>query len=102
MLRVLQFLNSISNPFVKFISQEQKFHCNSIYSYLVNPNINVAVEVKNTIRDLNLVWHNDVIRAKGRLTPSCTSLFEKLGEVPYETSVKKCVTVDVSHIIFWQ
>ena len=28
--------------------------------------------------------------------------FEKLGEVPYETSVKKCVTVDVSHIIFWR
>ena len=28
--------------------------------------------------------------------------FEKLGEVPCETSVKKCVTGDVSHIIFWQ
>ena len=28
--------------------------------------------------------------------------FEKLGEVPYETSVEKCVTVDVSHIIFWR
>ena len=27
--------------------------------------------------------------------------FEKFGEVPCETSVKKCVTVDVSHIIFW-
>ena len=26
--------------------------------------------------------------------------FEKLGEVPCETSVKKCVTVDASHIIF--
>ena len=67
MLKVLQFLNSNSNPFVKLISQEQKIHCNSIYSYLVNPNINVNVEVKNTIRDLNLVLHNDVIRAKGRL-----------------------------------
>ena len=67
MLKVLQFLNSNSNPFVKLISQEQKFHCNSIYSYLVNPNINVNVEVKNTVIDLNLVLHNDVIRAKGRL-----------------------------------
>ena len=28
--------------------------------------------------------------------------FEKLGEVPCETSIKKCVTVDVSHIIFWR
>ena len=28
--------------------------------------------------------------------------FEKLGEVPYETSVKKCVTEDVSHMIFWR
>ena len=67
MLKVLQSLNSNLNPFVKLISQEQKFHCNSIYSYLVNPNINVNVEVKNTIRDLNLVLHNDVIRTKGRL-----------------------------------
>ena len=66
-LKALQFLNSNSSPFVKLISQEQKFHCNSIYSYLVNPNINVNVEVKNAIRDLNLVLHNDVIRAKGRL-----------------------------------
>ena len=61
MLRAFQFLNSNSNPFVKHISQEQKFHCNSIYSYLVNPNINVTVEVKNTLRDLNLVLHNDVL-----------------------------------------
>ena len=28
--------------------------------------------------------------------------FEKLGEEPREASVKKCVTVDVSHIIFWK
>ena len=68
MLRVLQFLNSNSSPFVKLITQEQKLHCNSIYSYLVNPNINVTVEVKNTIKDLNLVLHNDVIRAKWRLS----------------------------------
>ena len=67
MHEVLQFLNSNSNPFIKLISQEQKFHCNSIYSYLVNPNTNVNIEVKTTIRDLNLVLHNDVIRAKGRL-----------------------------------
>ena len=57
-LRVLQFLNSNSDPFVKLISQEQTFHCNSIYSYLVNPNINVTVEVKNIIRDLTLSLFN--------------------------------------------
>ena len=27
--------------------------------------------------------------------------FEKLGEAPCQMSVKKCVTEDVSHIIFW-
>ena len=63
MLKVLQFLKLNLNPFIKLISQEQKLHCNYIYSYLTNPNL----EVKNTIRDLNLVLHNDVIRAKGRL-----------------------------------
>ena len=67
MLKVLQFLKLNLNPFIKLISQEQRLHCNSIYSYLANPDINVKLEVKNTIRDLNLVLHNDVIRAKGRL-----------------------------------
>ena len=67
MLRVLQFLKLNLNPFVKLISQEQKLHCNSIYFYLVNPNINVSLEVKNTIRDLNLILHNNVIKAQGRL-----------------------------------
>ena len=28
--------------------------------------------------------------------------FEELGEGPCGTSVKKCVIVDVSHIIFWR
>ena len=28
--------------------------------------------------------------------------FEKLEEVPCEESVKKCVTGDVSHVIFWR
>ena len=27
---------------------------------------------------------------------------DKLGEVPCEASVQKCVTGDVSHIIFWR
>ena len=42
---------------------------------MTNPNINVNLEVKNTIRDLNLVLHNDVIRAKGRL---------KIAELPVD------------------
>ena len=63
----MQFLKLNLNPFIKLISQEQRFHCNSIYSYLVSTNINVNLKVKNTIRYLNLVLQNDVIRAKGRL-----------------------------------
>ena len=67
MLKVLKFLKLNLNLFIKLISQEQKLHCNSIFSYLTNPNINVNLEAKNTIRDMNLVLYNDVIRAKGRL-----------------------------------
>ena len=66
MLRVLQFLKSNLNPFEALICQEQKLHCNSIFSYLINPNIKVNLEIKNTIRDLNLVLLNNTIRAKGR------------------------------------
>ena len=28
--------------------------------------------------------------------------FEKLGQIPCETSIEKCVTGVVSHIIFWR
>ena len=67
MLRVLQFLKSNLNPFEALISQEQKLHCNSIFLYLINPNIKVSLEIKNIIRDLNLVLFNNTVRAKGRL-----------------------------------
>ena len=41
MLRVLKFLKSNLNPFENLITQEQKLHCNSIFSHLANPNIKV-------------------------------------------------------------
>ena len=50
--------------------QEQRLHCNSIYSHLVNPKINVSIDFKNTIKDLNLHLINNVIRAQGRLIHS--------------------------------
>ena len=54
--------------------QEQRLHCNSIYSHLANPRINVTIDFKNTIKDLDLHLVNDVIRAKGRLINSELSL----------------------------
>ena len=47
--------------------QEQKFHCNSIYSYLTKPNIQVNAEVKTTIKELNLQLDHKTIRSYGRL-----------------------------------
>ena len=54
--------------------QEQCLHCNSIYSHLANPRINITIDVKNTIRDLDLHLVNGVIKAKGRLIHSELSL----------------------------
>ena len=65
--RVLRFLKSDLNPFKTLIRQEQKLHCNSIFSYIVNPNTKVNLQVKNTIRGLNLPLFNNTVRAKGRL-----------------------------------
>ena len=70
MTRVLEFCQSPSNPFEKLVRQEQLLHCTSVHAHLNNPRVNVNVEVKNTIKQLNLCLENDIIRAKGRLVQS--------------------------------
>ena len=68
--KVLSFTKSSNDPLLSLVMQEQKLHCNSIYSYLSNPKNNVSIDVKNTIKDLNLHLIDNVIRAKGRLIHS--------------------------------
>ena len=70
MSRILRFIKSSADPLLKLIMQEQRLHCNSIYSHLTNPRINITIDVKNTIKDLNLHLVNGVIKAKGRLINS--------------------------------
>ena len=70
MTRVLEFCQSPSNPFDKLVRQEQLLHCNSIHAHLTNSIVNVNLEVKTTIKQLNLYLDNDVIRAKGRIINS--------------------------------
>ena len=70
MTRVLEFCQSPSNPFEKLVRQEQLLHCTSIHAHLINPRVNVNVEVKTTIKQLNLYLDNNVIRAKGRIINS--------------------------------
>ena len=50
MLKVLQVLKLNLDPSETLVMQEQKLHCNSIYIYLSNSNIQVHAEVKNTNR----------------------------------------------------
>ena len=70
MTRVLEFCQSPSNPFEKIFRQEQLLHCNSIHTHLTNSRVNVNLEVKTTIKQLNLYLDNDVTRAKGRIINS--------------------------------
>ena len=70
MSKVLSFIKSKSDPSLSLFMQEQRLHCNSIYSYLANPKINISIDVKNMIKDLNLHLINNVIRAQGRLIHS--------------------------------
>ena len=70
MSRVLEFCQSPSNAFEKLVRQEQMYHCNSIYAYLRNSRVNVNLEVRLTIKQLNLYLENDVIRARGRIVKS--------------------------------
>ena len=67
MSKVLSFTKSSSDPLLKLVMQEKRLHCNSIYSYLSNPRINVSIDIKNTIKDLGLHLIDNVIRAKGKL-----------------------------------
>ena len=70
MTNVLSFTKSFHDPLLKLVMQEQRLHCNSIYTYLSTPRINVSIGIKNTIRDLDLHLIDNVIRAKGRLLHS--------------------------------
>ena len=70
MTRVLKFCQSPSNPFEKLVRQEQLLHCNSIHAHLTNSRVNVNLEVKTTIKQLNLYLENGVIRAKSRIINS--------------------------------
>ena len=70
MTSVLEFCQSPSNPFEKLVRQEQLLHCNSIHAHLTDSRVNVNLEVKTTIKQLNLYLHNGVIRAKGRVINS--------------------------------
>ena len=70
MTRVLKFCQSPSNPFEKLVRQEQLPHCISTHAHLTNHRVNVNVEVKTTIKQLNLYLDNNVIRAKGRIINS--------------------------------
>ena len=74
MSRILSFIKSSADPLIKLVIQEQRLHCNSIYSHLTNPRINVMLDVKNTIRDLDLHLIDGVIKAKCRLIHSELSL----------------------------
>ena len=65
MSRVLEFCLSSSNAFEKLVRQEKMYHCNSIHAYLNNSRVNVNLEVKLTIKQLDLYLENDVIRARG-------------------------------------
>ena len=72
MSKDLSFAKSSSDPLLKLVMQEQRLglHCNSIYSYLSNPRINVIIDIKNTIKHLDLHLIDNVIRAKCRLINS--------------------------------
>ena len=97
MIRVLEFCQSPANPFEKLVRQEQLLHCTSIHAHLTNNRINVNVEVKTTIRQLNLYLENDTIRAKGRIINSelpldtTTPLFlPNKSHLPYSLISSSC------------
>ena len=70
MTKILEFCQSPANPFEKLVRQEQLLHCTSIHAHLNNKRVNVNVEVKTIIKQLNLYLENDTIRSKGRIINS--------------------------------
>ena len=61
----------------------------------------IKADRKLLLRLLNAVTADQLVEMESINSLIHQSL-EKLGEVPSEMSVKKCVTVHISHIIFWQ
>ena len=97
MSKVLSFTKSSADPLLKLVMQEQRLHCNSIYSHLTNPRININIDIKNTIKDLDLPLIDNVIRAKGRLINSELSLE---AQAPlFLPNCSRLVDLIVRHII---
>ena len=57
MTKVLSFTKSFHDLLLTLVMQEQRLHCNSIYTYLSNSRINVSIDIKNTIRDLRFAFN---------------------------------------------
>ena len=78
--RVLQFCKSNLDPFETLVKQEQQLHCNSLYTYLTDANTPVSKDIKQTVTQLSLCMHNNIIRCTGRFS------FSKLpldAQTPY-------------------
>ena len=75
MCRILQFLKSNINPFKALVRQEQRLHCNSIYTYLLNPRIRVTVDVKKTIKELSLTLIQGFPAFSAQRPPSVMTAF---------------------------
>ena len=50
MSKVLSFTKSSADPLLKLFMQEHRLPCNSIYTHLTNPRINVHIDINNTIK----------------------------------------------------
>ena len=98
MSRILRFIKSSADPLIELIIQEQQLHCNSIYSHLTNPRINVTIDVRNTIQDLDLHLIDGVIKAGGRLILSELSLG---AQTPlFLPNCSRLVDLVVQHILY--
>ena len=67
MTKILEFCQSPANPFEKLVRQEQLLHCTSIHAHLDNPRVNVNVEVKTTIKQLNFICDLTIAREPSTL-----------------------------------
>ena len=67
---VLLFGHSQRDPLEALIYQEQRQHTPSLYAYVTNTNTKVTPDIKETARQLNLIFVNNTLCCKGRVEKS--------------------------------
>ena len=97
--QVFKFIDSDQDPFLVLVRQEQQFHCNDLYQYLLDTSIRVFHEVKILVKNLNLFIARRVIRSQGRFDNSYLPVDAGTPiYLPFQSKLVKLISLHIHQV----